>query len=96
VESSSKEVGNLTSLLITFNSELFCPIPTPQSKYKVNETSDIQLMAERLESLKAGIIGGLSLCSGFVIASFLNTVVLAKYFQTLASLQSTVLTGTCV
>ncbi|MBN3950506.1 MAG: hypothetical protein HWQ38_30185 [Nostoc sp. NMS7] len=47
-------------------------------------------MAERLESLKAGIIGGLSLCFAFAIASFLNTLVLAKYFQTLASLQSDV------
>ncbi|MEH1932089.1 hypothetical protein [Nostoc sp.] len=47
-------------------------------------------MAERLESLKAGIIGGLSLCLAFAIASFLNTLVLAKYFQTLASLQSDV------
>ncbi|MCC5616954.1 hypothetical protein LC605_18100 [Nostoc sp. CHAB 5836] len=47
-------------------------------------------MAERLESLKAAIIGGLSLCFTFVIASLLNTLVLAKYFQTLASLQSDV------
>lgn len=56
----------------------------------MNETSDIQLMAERLESLKAGIIGGLSGCFAFAIASLLNTLVLAKYFQTLASLQSDV------
>ncbi|MEH2415727.1 hypothetical protein [Nostoc sp.] len=47
-------------------------------------------MAERLESLKAGIIGGLSVCFAFAIASLLNTFVLAKYFQTLASLQSDV------
>ncbi len=45
-------------------------------------------MAERLESLKAGIIGGLSLCFAFAIASLLNTLVLANSFQTLASLQS--------
>ncbi|MBN3940546.1 MAG: hypothetical protein V7L21_01325 [Nostoc sp.] len=45
-------------------------------------------MAERIESLKAGIIGGLSVCFSFVIASLLNTLVLAKYFQILASLQS--------
>ncbi|MEH2310150.1 MAG: hypothetical protein V7K35_01685 [Nostoc sp.] len=45
-------------------------------------------MAERLESLKAGIIGGLSVCFAFAIASLLNTLVLVKYFQTLASLQS--------
>ncbi|MHC5832050.1 MAG: hypothetical protein ACYT04_92765, partial [Nostoc sp.] len=48
------------------------------------------MMAERLESLKAGIIGGLSLCFAFVMTSFLNTLVLAKYFQTLVSLQSDV------
>ncbi|MGJ5628303.1 hypothetical protein [Nostoc sp. CALU 1950] len=47
-------------------------------------------MAERLESLKAGIIGGLSVCFAFAIASLLNTLVLAKYFPTLASLQSNV------
>lgn len=45
-------------------------------------------MAERLESLKAGIIGGLSVCFAFAIASLLNTFVLAKYFQTLACLQN--------
>ncbi len=56
----------------------------------MNETSDIQLMAERLESLKAGIIGGLSVCFAFVLASLLNTFILSKYFQTLASLQSDV------
>ncbi|MEH2352939.1 hypothetical protein [Nostoc sp.] len=45
-------------------------------------------MAERIESLKAGIIGGLSVCLAFAIASLLNTFVLAKYFQILASLHS--------
>ncbi|MEH2291160.1 hypothetical protein [Nostoc sp.] len=45
-------------------------------------------MAERLESLKAGIIGGLSVCFAFAIASLLNTLVLATYFQTLICLQS--------
>lgn len=55
----------------------------------MNSTSlDPQLMAERLESLKAGIIGGLSVCFAFAIVSVLNTFVLAKYFQTLVSLQS--------
>ncbi|GAX35833.1 hypothetical protein [Nodularia sp. NIES-3585] len=47
----------------------------------------MQLMAERLESLKAGIIGGLSVCMAFLITSLVNTLVLAKYFSTLASLQ---------
>ncbi|MBD6616025.1 hypothetical protein FNW02_09335 [Komarekiella sp. 'clone 1'] len=44
-------------------------------------------MAERLESLKAGIVGGLSLCFAFIITSLVNTLVLAKYFKILASLQ---------
>lgn len=56
----------------------------------MNVILDPQLMAERLESLKAGIIGGLSVCFAFLLASLLNTFVLAKYFQTLASLQSDV------
>ena len=54
----------------------------------MNATLDPQLMAERLESLKAGIVGGFSLFFIFAIANLLNTLVLAKYFQTLASLQS--------
>ncbi len=54
----------------------------------MNAILDPQLMAERIESLKAGIIGGLSMCFAFAIASLLNTLVLAKYFQTLACLQS--------
>ncbi|MEH2255072.1 hypothetical protein [Nostoc sp.] len=45
-------------------------------------------MAERIESLKAGIIGGLSMCLSFAIASLLNTLVLATYFQILVCLQS--------
>lgn len=56
----------------------------------MNATLDPQLMAERLESLKAGIIGGLSVCLTFAITSLLNIFVLVKYFQTLASLQSDV------
>ncbi|MEH2127367.1 hypothetical protein [Nostoc sp.] len=44
-------------------------------------------MAERIESLKAGIVGGLCVCFSFAIASLLNTFVLAKYFQILACLQ---------
>lgn len=49
--------------------------------------SDPQLMAERLESLKAGVIGGFSLGLAFVITSLLNTLVLARYFPTLVSLR---------
>ncbi|OUL19649.1 hypothetical protein BV378_32375 [Nostoc sp. RF31YmG] len=44
-------------------------------------------MAERLESLKAGIIGGICLCLAFIITSLLNTLVLVKYYPTLASLK---------
>ena len=54
----------------------------------MNANLDPQLMAERIESLKAGIIGGLSVCFAFAIASLLNTFVLAKHFQTLACLQN--------
>ncbi|MDF5711779.1 MAG: hypothetical protein PUP90_29905 [Nostoc sp. S4] len=56
----------------------------------MNIISNPQLMAERLESLKAGIIGGFFLFSSFAIANLLNTLVLAKYFQILQSLQSDV------
>ncbi|MDZ7994864.1 MAG: hypothetical protein RM022_025005 [Nostoc sp. EfeVER01] len=47
-------------------------------------------MTERIESLKAGIVGGLCVCFSFAIASLLNTLVLAKYFQTLVCLHSDV------
>ncbi|MDZ8056090.1 MAG: hypothetical protein RMX68_021830 [Aulosira sp. ZfuVER01] len=43
-------------------------------------------MAERLESLKAGIIGAISLFLAFTIATLVNTLLLAKYFPTLVSL----------
>ncbi|MEA5582390.1 hypothetical protein VB620_13700 [Nodularia harveyana UHCC-0300] len=45
-------------------------------------------MAERLESLKAGIIGGVSLCSAFLITSLVKSLVLLKYFPTLLSLHT--------
>ncbi|MBD2414421.1 hypothetical protein FACHB389_08120 [Nostoc calcicola FACHB-389] len=47
-------------------------------------------MAERLQSLKAGIIGGFFLFSSFAITNLLKTFVLAKYFPILASLKSDV------
>jgi hypothetical protein len=50
----------------------------------MKDTND---MAERLESLKAGIFGGLSLCLTFLITSFLNNLLLAKYFTALSILQ---------
>ncbi|WP_341525754.1 hypothetical protein WKK05_24690 [Nostoc sp. UHCC 0302] len=53
----------------------------------MNRISNNQLMVERLESLKAGIIGGLSLGFAFVITNLINNLVLAKYFEILASLQ---------
>ncbi|WP_225894445.1 hypothetical protein [Atlanticothrix silvestris] len=48
---------------------------------------DSPMMVERLESLKAGIVGGFALCFAFATTSFLNTLVLAKYFPILAILQ---------
>lgn len=50
----------------------------------MKDTND---MAERLESLKAGIFGGLSVLLTFLITSFLNNLLLAKYFTTLSILQ---------
>jgi hypothetical protein len=50
----------------------------------IKDTSD---MAERLESLKAGIFGGLSLCLAFLITSFLNNLLLSKYFPALRIFQ---------
>ncbi|HIK07544.1 MAG TPA: hypothetical protein IGS40_23105 [Trichormus sp. M33_DOE_039] len=48
---------------------------------------DQQYLAERLESLKAGMIAGLSLSFAFLITSLFNNLVLAKYFPILSSLQ---------
>ncbi|MCW5313397.1 hypothetical protein GTQ43_06110 [Nostoc sp. KVJ3] len=53
-------------------------------------------MAERIESFKAGIVGGLSVSFAFVLVSLLNTFVLAKYFQILASLHSDINWRLCV
>jgi hypothetical protein len=52
----------------------------------MNQIFDQQMMAERLESLKAGIIGGLSLGLAYLITSLINTLALAKYFPILVSL----------
>jgi hypothetical protein len=49
----------------------------------VNKILNTQLMSERLESLKAGIIGGISLCLSFIVTILVNTLVLATYFPTL-------------
>lgn len=56
----------------------------------MNSTLDPKLMVERIESLKAGIVGGLSMCFTFILTSLLNTFGLVKYFEILASLQSNV------
>jgi hypothetical protein len=44
----------------------------------------MKLMVERIESLKAGIIGAFSLGLAFLITILLNILVLRKYFPTLA------------
>jgi hypothetical protein len=65
-------------------------IPNLSSQFFIlimNRILDHQYMAERLESLKAGIIGGLALGLAFLITSFVNSLVLAKYFPILVSLQ---------
>jgi hypothetical protein len=54
---------------------------------KVKVISDTQLMAERFESLKAGIIGGFCLSLAFFITSLLNNLVLKLYFTTLPTLE---------
>jgi hypothetical protein len=41
----------------------------------------MELMAERLESLKAGVIGSLSLGLAFLSTSLINVLWLNKYFQ---------------
>lgn len=56
----------------------------------MNSILDPKLMVERIESLKAGIVGGLSMCFTFILTSLLNTFGLVKYFEILASLQSNV------
>ncbi len=53
----------------------------------MTHTSDINLMAERLESVKAGIIGGLCLFCGFIIFCLLNTFVLSQQFEILKHLR---------
>ncbi len=52
----------------------------------VNKISDHQLMAERIESLKAGMLAALCLIIAFFITTLLNSLVLAKNFELLSSL----------
>ncbi len=49
--------------------------------------TNIDLKAERLESFKAGVIAGFCLTFAFVITSLVNSLVLARYFPALSSLQ---------
>ena len=52
----------------------------------MNNISNSDLMPERLESLKAGVVAGFCLGLAFVITTLVNNLVLAKYFQALSSL----------
>ncbi|MFM7364661.1 MAG: hypothetical protein ACKO11_09230 [Cuspidothrix sp.] len=47
----------------------------------------MELMAERLESLKAGVIGGISLGLAFLITTLINIFWLEKYFPILNNAQ---------
>ncbi|MBW4512637.1 MAG: hypothetical protein KME64_40020 [Scytonematopsis contorta HA4267-MV1] len=49
----------------------------------MTNTPDINLMAERLESAKAGAIGGLCLFFAFIISCIVNNFVLSQYFEIL-------------
>jgi hypothetical protein len=49
----------------------------------MSNTSDLNLMAERLESAKAGFTGGLCLFFAFIICCLLNSFVLSQHFKIL-------------
>jgi hypothetical protein len=51
----------------------------------VNKVLDPQLMAERIESLKAGLLGCLCLTIAFSITTLVNDSLLAKYFNILST-----------
>lgn len=52
----------------------------------MNQILTRQLMAERIESLKAGILSGFCFTVSFVMITLINSVVLAKYDHALTSL----------
>jgi hypothetical protein len=52
----------------------------------MNNTSDSILSAERLESVKAAITGGLCLFCAFILSWGVNTLVISKHFQSLSIL----------
>lgn len=55
----------------------------------MKSTLDTSLIAERLESLKAAIIGGLSLTACLTIGNLINGLILIKYFPQLSILTLT-------
>ncbi|BBD62388.1 hypothetical protein NIES2109_52280 [Nostoc sp. HK-01] len=75
------KVGSLNLIVST-------PYPL-LSIFQMNRMLDTQLMAERLESLKAGMIGVFSLSVTWLITNLFNALVLARYFDILTSLQVT-------
>ncbi|WP_347566464.1 hypothetical protein [Scytonema sp. UIC 10036] len=52
----------------------------------MNKVLDPQLMAERIESLKAGLLGCLCLAIAFFITTLVNSLLLTKYFNILSTL----------
>ncbi|MDM9385581.1 hypothetical protein QUB80_33540 [Chlorogloeopsis sp. ULAP01] len=52
----------------------------------MNNISNMDLMTERLESLKAGVLGGSCLFCAYLTTSLLNSLVLTKHFSVLSSL----------
>lgn len=52
----------------------------------MNKVLDPQLMAERIESLKAGVLGCLCLAIACFITTLVNSLLLAKYFKLLSTL----------
>jgi len=57
----------------------------------VNKIFDPQLMAERIESLKAGILAGFCLIIAFFLTNLVNNLVLATNFEQFASLATDLL-----
>ncbi|GAB1539254.1 hypothetical protein NUACC21_19200 [Scytonema sp. NUACC21] len=53
----------------------------------VNKVFNTQLMAERIESLKAGVLASVCLTFAFHITNLLNSLILVKYFNFLNILQ---------
>ncbi len=58
----------------------------------MNDTSDPELIAERLESIKAGILGGFAVCLGFAITNLFNSLLLARFLGLLYPLRINAIT----